>query len=158
MDVAPNISVHQDSDVTPNTFVSPNTKMTPNMGSNSEVTPKMDLVPIDLAPKMGSIDLPTKWDLVPIDLSSHMNVSNVSLSRKSYTAEQKLEMVEFAEIHGNRKAARVFCINESSIRGWRKAKHVLISLPKCKKALRGKKSNHKALKALEASFSLVVCI
>ncbi len=60
-------------------------------------------------------------------------------SRKSYTAEKKLKIIEYAEIHGNRKAARVFSTDERNIRGWRKKKTVLKVMKQTKRAMRSRK-------------------
>jgi hypothetical protein len=45
--------------------------------------------------------------------------------RKSYTVEQKLKMIEYAEQNSNREAARKFCLNESTIRCFRRQKETL---------------------------------
>ena len=60
--------------------------------------------------------------------------------RSSYTAGFKLKVIKCAEEHNNSFAAREFSINESVIRSWRKKKPELNSTPKCKKALRFKKT------------------
>lgn len=48
--------------------------------------------------------------------------------RKSYTTKHKLDAVSYAEEVGNRKAARVFLVDESCIRKWRFNKQILIEL------------------------------
>jgi hypothetical protein len=57
-------------------------------------------------------------------------------TRKSFTAKKKLEIIEYAKIHGNRKAGREFSCDESCIRDWRKSETVLKVMPKNKRALR----------------------
>ena len=46
-------------------------------------------------------------------------------TRKSFRAPKKLEIVEFADVNGNRKAGRYFEVPESNIRLWRKRKSLL---------------------------------
>ena len=43
-------------------------------------------------------------------------------TRRSFTVERKLEIIAYAEKHGNREAEREFNINEKNIRDWRKLK------------------------------------
>jgi len=45
--------------------------------------------------------------------------------RKSYSSGQKLEVVSFAEVTGNRQAAKIYQIDESCIRKWRGQKELL---------------------------------
>jgi len=59
-------------------------------------------------------------------------------TRKSYTAETKLKILAFAEIHGYRAAGREFDCDDKSIREWRNDKEVLKVLPKNKRARRGR--------------------
>lgn len=47
------------------------------------------------------------------------------ISRKSWTQNQKLSIIAYAEEHGNRKAARRFGLNESSVRCFRRQKDQL---------------------------------
>ena len=63
-------------------------------------------------------------------------------SRHSYTASQKLSMVEHAELKGNRAASREFSVPESNIRLWRKNKEVLQTYPSRKRANRGVKDRY----------------
>ncbi|CRL05372.1 CLUMA_CG018216, isoform A [Clunio marinus] len=49
-------------------------------------------------------------------------------NRKSYSSKQKLEAVSYAEKLGNRKASKLFHIDESCIRKWRKTKDLLIKI------------------------------
>jgi len=46
-------------------------------------------------------------------------------ARKSYTVQQKLKMIEYAEQNSNREAARKFDLNESTIRCFRRQKETL---------------------------------
>lgn len=58
--------------------------------------------------------------------------------RKSYSALEKLTMVKYAEVHGNRSTGRHFSgISEACIRRWRQQKERLQQLPSTKKAERG---------------------
>ena len=58
--------------------------------------------------------------------------------RASYTAAEKLKVVQFAEIHGNRAAGREFNVNEANFRSWRLKENRLQALPKKKRAERGR--------------------
>lgn len=51
-------------------------------------------------------------------------------ARKSFSAKQKLKVIAYAEIHGNRAAGRQFTVDEKSVREWRKQKDKLEKLPK----------------------------
>ncbi|KAJ0000467.1 hypothetical protein NQD34_012309 [Periophthalmus magnuspinnatus] len=62
------------------------------------------------------------------------------LKRKSYPADYKLQVVEYAAKNGNRAAERKFRVNEKLVRNWRKAEVNLISMKKTKKANRGLKA------------------
>jgi transposase-like protein len=53
-----------------------------------------------------------------------------------YTSEKKLKIVVFAEINGDREAARQFGVAESSVRDWRITKGVLKIMNKKKRAFR----------------------
>lgn len=57
-------------------------------------------------------------------------------TRKSYTAKTKIEIIQYAEIKGNREASRQYEINESSIRGWRKQKDKLLKMESDRKTFR----------------------
>ena len=48
--------------------------------------------------------------------------------RRAYTAGWKLEVVNYAEVTGNRQAAKIFGIDESCIRKWRVSKEMLIEI------------------------------
>ena len=65
------------------------------------------------------------------------NMSKTSSKRMSHTAAQKLKIIQYAEEHGNRPAARHFGVSESCVRLWRKTKISLSAMPKSKKANRG---------------------
>lgn len=64
--------------------------------------------------------------------SSPKNVMN----RKSYTVANKLQIIEYAEEHNNRSAARFFNMNESSVRCFRRQKEVLLKMSPLKKTNR----------------------
>lgn len=80
-------------------------------------------------------------DLVFIEESSPKEEHNESskkpiANRKSYTVEEKLKIIEFAEENNNRVAARMFQINESSIRCFRRQKGTLLTMNPQKKTNR----------------------
>ena len=56
--------------------------------------------------------------------------------RKSYEAGFKLKVVDYAEEHRNKGAEREFGVSEKMVRGWRKQKDQLKTMPKSKKARR----------------------
>ncbi|XP_071482518.1 uncharacterized protein [Diadema antillarum] len=68
-----------------------------------------------------------------------------SMTRRSFTAAFKLSVFAYAEKFGNRAAGRRFGVNESTIRRWRGDKALLESMPKYKKASRGKVARWPAL-------------
>ena len=57
-------------------------------------------------------------------------------NRKSYTVEEKLNIIKFAEDNNNRFAARNFNINESSVRCFRRQKEILLKMNPQKKTNR----------------------
>lgn len=57
--------------------------------------------------------------------------------RVSYTAEEKLKLIRYAEERGNRATGRMFNVCESNIRLWRKQKAYLLRQPLNKRADRG---------------------
>ena len=44
------------------------------------------------------------------------------MPRRSYTAVFKLQVISYAEEHGNRAAGRKFDVDESNVRKWRRNK------------------------------------
>jgi len=51
-------------------------------------------------------------------------------TRRSYTAAEKLKVIQYAEAHGNRAAGREFDgISEANVRLWRRQKATLAALP-----------------------------
>ena len=60
--------------------------------------------------------------------------------RSAYRAAFKLEVVDYAETHGNRKASREFNVPETNVRDWRKQKVVLKDMNKTKKARLGRQA------------------
>ena len=54
--------------------------------------------------------------------------------RNKYTAAEKLKVIKYAEIHGNRTTPREFSVGESSIRERRKKKTGLEKIPRGKAA------------------------
>lgn len=69
------------------------------------------------------------------NLSSKVKPKSI-MNRKSYTVEKKLEIIEYAEQHNNRVAARTFDINESSVRCFRRQKEMLLKMSPQKKTNR----------------------
>lgn len=62
--------------------------------------------------------------------------TGIVVSRKSYTVEEKLNIIKFAEENNNRVAARNFAINESSVRCFRRQKEMLLKMNPQKKSNR----------------------
>ncbi|GFX40388.1 HTH CENPB-type domain-containing protein [Trichonephila clavipes] len=56
--------------------------------------------------------------------------------RSKHRAGFKIKVIQFAKENGNRAAARMFDIGESSIKEWGKNKMTIINIPKKKRALR----------------------
>ena len=71
----------------------------------------------------------------------------IGRDRASYTAAEKLKVVQFAEIHGNRAAGREFNVNEANFRSWRLKENRLQALPKKKRAERGRERKFSKLLA-----------
>ena len=63
--------------------------------------------------------------------------------RKSYEAGFKLKVVDYAEEHGNRGTEREFGVSDKVVRGWRKQKGQLKTMPKSKRAGRYGVTPHK---------------
>ena len=59
--------------------------------------------------------------------------------RSAYDASFKLEVVGYAEIHGNRAASREFTVPETNVRDWKKKKVVLKGMKKQRKHDEGNK-------------------
>ncbi|XP_060064439.1 MYND-type zinc finger-containing chromatin reader ZMYND8-like isoform X2 [Ylistrum balloti] len=57
-------------------------------------------------------------------------------SHDSWTAEEKLKIVDFAEKFGNRAAGRRFNVGESNVRNWRRLEDDLAAMPASKRANR----------------------
>lgn len=60
----------------------------------------------------------------------------VVMNRKSYTVEEKLKIISYAEEHNNRVTAREFNVNESSVRCFRRQKEMLLKMNPQKKTNR----------------------
>lgn len=73
--------------------------------------------------------------------------------RRRFTAGFKLNVIQLAKEKGNRAAGREYGIDASVIRRWRANEEKLKSLPKGKKANRGRKSRHPQLER-----DVVTCI
>lgn len=70
----------------------------------------------------------------------------VKRKRISYTSERKLKIIEKAEEIGNREAGRIFSVDESNIRLWRKNKAKLQNMDRKRRAVR---RGHASWPALE---------
>ena len=58
------------------------------------------------------------------------------MPRRSYTAVFKLQVISYAEEHGNRAAGRKFDVDESNVRKWRRNKEDIKKMSSMKKARR----------------------
>lgn len=67
---------------------------------------------------------------------SQTSNDRVVMNRKSYTVEEKLKIISYAEEHNNRVTAREFNINESSVRCFRRQKEMLLKMNPQKKTNR----------------------
>ena len=74
-------------------------------------------------------------------------MSELRRKQISYEAGYKLNVVKYAELHGNSNAMREFDVNEKLIRDWRKIKETLMDMPKSKRARRGLISSFPTLEA-----------
>ena len=63
----------------------------------------------------------------------------MSKTRKSYTRNKKREIVDYAELCGNRSAARFIEIDEKNVRNWRTNNSVLKVMKPTQRALRHQK-------------------
>lgn len=57
-------------------------------------------------------------------------------TRRSYTVQEKLKVIEYAEQTSNRAAARLYNVDEKNIRDWRRIRPVLAEMPKESRSLR----------------------
>lgn len=71
-----------------------------------------------------------------LDQSTSLNPVKNVLNRNSYTVEMKLKIIQYAEEHNNRMAARFFNMNESTVRCFRRHKEVLLNMSPQKKTNR----------------------
>lgn len=67
---------------------------------------------------------------------SQTSNDRVVINRKSYTVEEKLKIISYAEEHNNRVTSREFNINESSVRCFRRQKEMLLKMNPQKKTNR----------------------
>lgn len=70
----------------------------------------------------------SEGQLAPEEIESEECVKTEKNKRKSYSSNQKLEAINYAELVGNRRAARSFLVDESCIRKWRQNKELLIEI------------------------------
>lgn len=71
-----------------------------------------------------------------LDVDEKPKNSKNIMNRKSYTVAKKLQIIEYAEEHNNRVAARFFNMNESSVRCFRRQKEILLKMSPLKKTNR----------------------
>lgn len=68
-------------------------------------------------------------DVKPIvKMKGNVETVTPKKTRKAYTAGRKLDVINYAEVTGNRQAAKIFDIDESCIRKWRLQKEMLIDI------------------------------
>jgi transposase-like protein len=67
--------------------------------------------------------------------------------RACYTAKFKLEVVRYAQEHGNTAAGRKFDVDETNVRRWSSEKEKLEGISKNKCAFRGKKCTYPHVEA-----------
>lgn len=72
--------------------------------------------------------------------------------RVSYTAKQKLCILRSANEHGMRAAARLYGVDESNVRRWRKQKDELITCERTRKNFRGRRCFYPELEKYLATF------
>ncbi|XP_046915236.2 uncharacterized protein LOC124495845 [Dermatophagoides farinae] len=65
--------------------------------------------------------------------------------RRSFTANKKLQVIKYAEKHGNRSAEKQFNVAESNIRFWRKNKTIIEAMPETLRSLRYSRARHPQL-------------
>ena len=58
------------------------------------------------------------------------------MTRKVYTVNFKIQIIEFSKIHGNRLASRHFSVNEKQFQNWKKDQNSLRLTKKSKKTNR----------------------
>lgn len=71
---------------------------------------------------------------------------------RSFTAGEKLKIINEAEVIGNRAAGRIYDVPESCIRDWRKKKEKLTEAPLKKRAFRGKAAKYPQLEVKLTAF------
>ena len=72
--------------------------------------------------------------------------------RISHTVKEKLAVIKYAEAHGNRQAGREYCVNECSVRQWRRMKCKLEGMPNVKRANRGPAATFPKMELLVFNF------
>ncbi|XP_075676659.1 uncharacterized protein LOC142645124 isoform X2 [Dermatophagoides pteronyssinus] len=65
--------------------------------------------------------------------------------RRSFTANKKRQVIEYAEKFGNRAAEKQFSVAESNIRFWRKNKAIIEAMPETLRSLRYSRARHPQL-------------
>ncbi|OTF77444.1 hypothetical protein BLA29_002333 [Euroglyphus maynei] len=65
--------------------------------------------------------------------------------RRSFTADKKRQVIEYAEKYGIRAAEKQFNIAESNIRFWRKNKAIIEAMPETLRSLRYSRARHPQL-------------
>lgn len=69
-----------------------------------------------------------EFQQMEIEVDNEQFIQTQKNRRKSYSSSQKLKVVSYAEVAGNRQAARWAAIDESCIRKWRLNKELLIEI------------------------------
>ena len=64
----------------------------------------------------------------------------MATKRQSYTTSERLNIIQFAEEHGNPAAQREFGIAESNVCLWRTSKEKLQKMPRLQRADHGRKA------------------
>ncbi|KAI5151366.1 hypothetical protein ENBRE01_2091 [Enteropsectra breve] len=77
--------------------------------------------------------------------SENNQENQIHIHRKSYTASFKCDVIAYAEVHGNRRAANFYQVNERSVRLWRTTKTVLETMNKNRRTMRRRKPKFQAL-------------
>lgn len=93
------------------------------------------IIKVKKKPPLREFELPTEIahvieerDVNDEDTYKHSVIPKEVKSRKSYFSAQKLAAIAFAEMTSNRKAAKVYKVDESCVRKWRSQKEMLESL------------------------------
>ena len=75
----------------------------------------------------------------PLIFKIDSDINNERKTRKSFSNLKKLEIVRYAETHGNAETSRKFGVDESNIRRWRKQKFLIEVMNPRKRTRRSRK-------------------